>query len=128
VIGMAIEYESDEKRQDLVGSQNRDNGVVRLRYQPNPNPTPTNHGHYCALDEENNVLETDNNALCLPNSIVAGMSERDRKRLGIHSGKDLVDKLEAHRLANPDYSSRSDMYYQKLFYHAPNALCLGAGH
>jgi hypothetical protein len=43
------------------------------------------------------------------------------------AGKDLFNKLEAHRLANPDYALKSAMYYQALLYHDPNALCLGAG-
>ncbi len=120
-IGMAIEYYKDGKYQVCIGTKNRCNRVIRLEYESSPNPTADNHGHW-KLNDGTIVIDAGNDGLCLPNAIVAGMSESDRKGLSINSGKDLFNKLEAHRLANPDYALKSAMYYQALLYHDPNAL------
>jgi len=119
-----IEVRKDGVYQGCIGTKYRKNGVIRIDYESNPNPTENNHGHY-TLSDGTIVINASNDANCCMNAIAVGLSESERKKLGINSGKDLFNKLEAHRLAHPAYAMQSDIGYQALLHHNPAALLRG---
>ena len=121
-----IEVRKDGVYQGCIGTKYRKNGVIRIDYESNPNPTENNHGHY-TLADGTIVINASNDANCFMNAIAAGLSESERKKLGINSGKDLFNKLEAHRLAHPVYAMQSDIGYQTLLRDNPASMLRGAG-
>ena len=128
ILGRAIQIRAKGKDQGYIGTKNKVNGVIELEYISNPNPTKNNNGHW-VVRVNGEIIDTagDNSGLCMFNALVAGTPEPVKQKRGISSGKDLYHKVEAHRQAHPTYALQSDIHYQTLLHHNPDALMRGAG-